>query len=153
MKCEVCDQYRNNGKEYTFFTGITGPTDRQKIGIKTYQETTVHQGMGKTKGWVCRLCYLRNLLTTEKMIVVVLITGTISLFDGPFLNNFLIGLFFSGVALGGWWMGSLAFFWTQHGDRALIKKYKKNPEFEHLTLYHRAEAFKFGWIKDNEVKI
>lgn len=153
MKCEVCNKERDKGSKYMFFAGGVGPTERKKIGIKTYQETTVHYAHGKVEGWVCRICYLKNLLISEKTVVVIIITGIFSAMDGKFINNFLIGLFFTGLALGGCWLGSLAFFWTQHGDRALIRAYRKKPEYQGYRLYIRSEAHKHGWIKKDEIKI
>ncbi|RJP54642.1 MAG: hypothetical protein C4583_02085 [Anaerolineaceae bacterium] len=167
MKCEVCNEEHNKGNTYEFFTGFVGETVLESANIQVRHYKTPQYLHNKIEGWVCRRCYLKNLLFSEKTIVVVGIIAIFSVFNGKFINNFLIGLFFSGIALGLLWISNVPFFWTQHGDRALIKHYHDrdklkrelqglvdaNPNYKSYKFYDRSDAHKVGWIKDSQVKI
>jgi hypothetical protein len=167
MKCDVCGEERNNGNTYEFFSGFVGETEVDRSDIQVHIHKTPHYLHNRIKGWVCRGCYLKNLLFSEKTIVIVGITAIISSFGGKFINNFLAGLFFAGLALGLLWITNLPFFWTQHGDRALIRHHplRKTLELElqevvnaksnyrAYKFYDRLAAYKLGWVKDNELKI
>lgn len=167
MKCDVCKQEKYKGNSYYFFTGFIGETKVEHTGYKLYTYKTPQYLHDKFEGWVCHGCYLQNLLLSEKTLIVAGITAVFSLFGGKFVNNLLIGLFFSGLAIGLLWLTNLPFFWTQHGDRALIKGYAlrrklemelqgkvdSNPNYKKYRFYSRADGASLGWVKDNEMKI
>jgi hypothetical protein len=149
MKCQVCRQESKTGNTYRFLSTIRGETTRKKTGFKEYTYTTPYLLVGEKRGFVCRTCFLKSLLFSDVglILIVVPLLSLIMLFD-TFLESLIIGLFLAGLVLfvdivlsGG------HYFFAKYGDRALIRVWRKDPEYKDYELLDRAKAAKIGLIK------
>ncbi len=162
MECQVCNQEKKTGKTYKFFAAIEGKTTSQKTGFKQWAYTTPYQLVGEKAGFVCRACFLKSLLFSDVGLILIgipFLTLIGLLGGGTFLEKLGIGLALAAFALlADFTLHSANFganyFFAKHGDRALIRRWRKEPEFilHSLTtggvFIDRARAKRIGFIKD-----